>query len=143
VNLSLLPHIFHKLFHNPLLIRTLLSMVRFKGNPNRQHFSRNVKRANVTLDVGAAAAAATIVLVVRSTYVTIHLFPNLVASKGPIISMTQLVNGCTGIKLWYSQKLIIATLRRCTCGTRCLTWLIHICDVSHSCVRHETFIHET
>jgi len=97
VNLSLLPHIFHKLFHNPLLNRTSLFIVRFYGNPKRQHISRKVKRANVSLDVAAAAAAATMVLVVRSTHVTIQLFPNSVVGKGPIMPMAQLVNGCTGI----------------------------------------------
>ena len=37
------------------------------------------------------------VLVVRSTHVTIQLFPNLVVGKGPIISMAQLVNGYKSI----------------------------------------------
>ena len=68
-------------------------MVRFSGNPNRQQISRKVNRANVSLDVSAFAAAATIVLVVQSTHVTIQLFPNLVVGNGPIRSMAQLVNG--------------------------------------------------
>jgi len=97
VNLSLLPHIFHKLFHSQLLNRTSLYIVGFNGNLKRQHISRKVKRANVSLDLGAAATATIIVLVVRSTHVTIQLFPNLVVGKGTIISMAQLVNGCTGI----------------------------------------------
>ena len=71
--------------------------IRFNGNPKRQHISRKVKRVNVSFDLGTAAAAATMVLVVRSTHVTIQLFPNLVVGKGPIMSMAQLVNGCTGI----------------------------------------------
>ena len=63
-------------------------MVRFSGNPNLRQISRKVNRANVSLDIGAFAAA--IVLVVLSTHVTIQLFPNLVVGNGP---MTQLVNG--------------------------------------------------
>jgi len=68
-------------------------MVRFSGNPNRQQISRKVNRANVSSDVGAFAAAATNVLVVRSTQVTIQLLPNLVVGNGPIRSIAQLVNG--------------------------------------------------
>ena len=99
MNLNLLPHIFRKIFHNPLLNRTLLSIVRFNGNPERQleHISRKVKRVNVSLDVGAAAASVTIALVVQSIQVTTQLFPNLVVGKGPVISMAQLVNDCTCI----------------------------------------------
>jgi len=72
-------------------------MVRFSGNPNWQQISRKVNRANVSLDVGAFAAAATIVLVVRSTQVTIQLLPNLVVGNDPIKSKAQLVIGWTGI----------------------------------------------
>ena len=68
-------------------------MVRFSCNPNLQQISRNVNRANVSVDVGAFAAAATIVLVVLSTHVTIQLLPNLVVGNGPIKSIAQLVNG--------------------------------------------------
>jgi len=68
-------------------------MVRFSSNPNRQQISQKVNRANVSLDVGAFAAAATIVLVVQSTHVIIQLFLDLVVGNGPIRSIAQLVNG--------------------------------------------------
>ena len=68
-------------------------MVRFSSNPNGQQISQKVNRANVSLDVGAFAAAATIVLVVQSTHVIIQLFLDLVVGNGPIRSIAQLVNG--------------------------------------------------
>jgi len=74
-----------------------LSLVRISGNPNRQQISRKVNCANVSFDVGEAAAAAMIVLVVQSTQGAIQLLPDLVVSNGPIMSMAQLVKGCTGI----------------------------------------------
>ena len=50
--------------------------------------------ANASEDIcPSLAAAATIILDVRSTQVTIHVCPLLVAGSGPIKSIAQLVKG--------------------------------------------------
>jgi len=54
--------------------------------------------ANASEDICPSfAAAAIIILEVRSTHVTIQVWPLLVAGRGPIRSIAQLVNGCSRI----------------------------------------------
>ena len=72
-------------------------MVNVSGSPKRQQISLNVNLAKLSEEVGSLAAAATIVLEVLSTQVTIHSFPDLDLGRGPTKSIAHDVKGCKGI----------------------------------------------
>ena len=74
----------------------------------------------------SAVAAATMVLDVRSTQVTIHVLPFFETGRGPIKSVAQLVKGCNGmaendsvpIRSWFELFEAAQTLQK---RTKCVT----------------------